>query len=54
MCVWRVCMCGPKLSFTKEVCRSLKFCSELSLSVPTRKKEKGELSEGKMQESHTY
>lgn len=35
-----VCTCGPKLSFTNELCRSLNFCSKLSLSVPGRKKEK--------------
>lgn len=29
-----VCTCGPKLSFTNELCRSLNFCSKLSLSVP--------------------
>lgn len=34
-----VCTCGPKLSFTNELCRSLNFCSKLSLSVPGRKKE---------------
>ena len=40
LCVLCVCVCGPKLSFTKELRRSLKFCSKLSLSVPRRKSEK--------------
>lgn len=31
-------VCGPKLSFTNELCRSLNFCSQLSLSVPRTKK----------------
>lgn len=41
VCVYvRACVrthkCGPKLCFTKELQESLKFCSELSLSVPGR------------------
>lgn len=39
----RVCVrtqCGPKLCFTKELQESLKFCSELSLSVPGRGRKK--------------
>ena len=35
-----MCVCGPKLSLTKELRRSLKFCSKLSLSVPRKEKKK--------------
>lgn len=41
VCVYScMCVCGSKLSFTKQLRRSLKFCSQLSLPVPRRENKK--------------